>query len=108
MDCVVDMKDLERQANLVPSWSLLLVVEGAEFDHLWMLAHRTGRLWSCWRFWVCCNVDGVMHFVGFVCSIDRTNGTNCWGPPRPYFLMEGAEFDTISPQACRAGRLRSC
>ena len=51
MDREVEMKDLERPADSVPSLPLLLVVEGAEFDHLWMLAHHAGHLWSCWHFW---------------------------------------------------------
>ncbi len=42
------MKDLEMPADLAPR--RLLVVEGAEFDHVWMLAHCAGRLWSCWHF----------------------------------------------------------
>ena len=102
------MKDLAMPADLAPPWPLLLVVEGAEFDHLWMLAHRAGHLWSCWCFWVCCNVDGAMHFVGFVRSLAHTNGTNRSSPARPHFLMEGAEFDAISPRARPAGHLQSC
>ena len=65
------MKDFEMLADLAPPRPLL-VVKGAEFNHLWMLAHRAGRLWSCWHFWVCCDVDGAMHFVEFVCLLDRT------------------------------------
>ena len=101
--CCVDMP-----ADLAPPRPLLLVVEGAEFDHLWMLPHHAGHLWSCWHFLVCCDFDGAMHFVGFVCLLDRTNGTNRSGPPQPHFLMEGAEFNAVSPRARRAGHLRSC
>ena len=68
------MKDLEMPAGLVPSRPLL-VVEGAEFDHIWMLSHRPGRLWSCWCFWMCCSVDGVV-LDEFDCSLDQANGAN--------------------------------
>ena len=68
------MKDLEMPAGLVPSRPLL-VVEGAEFDHIWMLSHRPGRLWSCWCFWVCCGVDGAI-LDGFDRSLDQANGRN--------------------------------
>ncbi len=63
------MKDMEMPADLAPPRPLV-VVEGAEFDHLWMLAHHARCLWTCWHFWLCCNVDEAMHFVGFVCLID--------------------------------------
>ena len=63
------MKDLEMLADLAPPRPLW-VMEGAKFDHLWMLAHCAGHLWSCWCFGVCCNVDGVMHFLGFALLID--------------------------------------
>lgn len=68
------MKDLEMMAGLVPSRPLL-VVEGGEFDHIWMLSHRPGRLWSCWCFWVCWGVDGAILY-GFDRSLDQANGRN--------------------------------
>ena len=46
------MKNLEMPLDLAPPWPFV-VVEGAEFNHLWMLAHLAGHLWSCWPFWVC-------------------------------------------------------
>ena len=40
---------------------------GAEFDHIWMLSHRPGRLWSCW-------CGAILD--GFDRSLDQANGRN--------------------------------
>ena len=67
MASVAVMKYLEMPAVLAPPRPLL-VVEGDEFDHLWMLAHCAERLWSCWHFWVCCNVLSFKLLFGYLLS----------------------------------------